>query len=435
VRRYGGYAPPLIPQTLGRKDDAALARAIVDGLPNTQMAAFREVVGEEQSHALVALLREPLAEITWSAEDIAASREEVPVDVGALPSHIRRENLTLVVERGTASVSVLDGDSLVELDRYPVGRIHGGLKFDRRFRKVLASTRDGTVVEYDLVHGALRTMVKVGVNTRNIAVSPDGEFIAAANQLPAGLVILDAQLTPRKVFPLNGQPSAVYHLPGSDRFVLTLRDAPVLHSVRTADLSLRTLPLPEPFEDFVFVPGKSQMVASSRGGSRLLLYDYESERVLATLPTRGLPHLFSACFFTRDGALHAAFNHMGVPLLSVIEMQSFRVEKEFSLRGPGFFARTHPGSPYIFVDTNTEAIQLVEKATLELIEEPLRPAPGKKAMHVEFTADGKQALVSVWDDDGAVVIYDSASLEERGRLPYLMPVGKYNAGNKTRLLH
>jgi hypothetical protein len=59
---------------------------------------------------------------------------------------VLRENLTLVVERGTASVSVLDGDDLVELDRYPVGRIHGGLKFDRRFRKALASTRDGTVV-------------------------------------------------------------------------------------------------------------------------------------------------------------------------------------------------------------------------------------------------------------------------------------------------
>jgi hypothetical protein len=435
ARRYGGYAPPLIPQTLGSKDDEALTRAIVEGLPNTQMAAFRKVVDDEQARGLAGLLREPLGEIRWSEEDIAASRREIPLDVGALPARIRRENLTLVVERGTASVSVVDGDSLIELDRYPVGRIHGGLKFDRRFRRVFASTRDGTVVEYDLVRGGLRTKVKVGVNTRNIAVSPDGDFIAAANQLPAGLVVLDAQLKPQKVFPLEGQPSAVYHLPGSDRFILTLRTAPLLYSVRTTDFSLRTLELPEPFEDFVFVPGRSQLVASSRGGSRLLLYDYESERVLATLPTRGLPHLFSACFFTREGALYAAFNHLGVPLLSVVDMQSFRIEKEFPLRGPGFFARTHPGSPYIWVDTNTEAIQLVEKETLELLEEALTPKPGKMAMHIEFTADGKQALVSVWDDDGAVVIYDSASLEERGRLPYVMPVGKYNAGNKTRLLH
>jgi DNA-binding beta-propeller fold protein YncE len=277
--------------------------------------------------------------------------------------------------------------------------------------------------------------VKVGVNTRNIAVSPNGDFIAAANQLPVGLVVLDGHLHPLKVFPLEGQPSAVYYLPGGDRFVLTLRHAPLLYSVQTSDLSVRTVDLPEPFEDFTFVPGKTQLVASSRGGSRLLLYDYANERVLATLPTVGLPHLFSACFFMRDGVLFAAFNHMGVPRLSIIEMESFRIAEEIPLRGPGFFARTHPGSPYIWIDTNTDAIQLVEKESLELLGRALTPEPGKRAMHVEFTSDGDRAFVSVWNDDGAVVVYDSESLEELGRLPYAMPVGKYNAGNKTRLLH
>jgi hypothetical protein len=55
-------------------------------------------------------------------------------------------------------------------------------------------------------------------------------------------------------------------------------------------------------------------------------------------------------------------------------------------------------------------------------------------MHVEFTAEGDRALVSVWHDEGAVVIYNSKTLAEQGRLAFAMPVGKYNAGNKTRLL-
>jgi hypothetical protein len=55
-------------------------------------------------------------------------------------------------------------------------------------------------------------------------------------------------------------------------------------------------------------------------------------------------------------------------------------------------------------------------------------------MHVEFTADGKTAFVSVRDPQGAVVVYDAVSLEEMARLPFSMPVGKYNAGNKTREL-
>jgi hypothetical protein len=108
--------------------------------------------------------------------------------------------------------------------------------------------------------------------------------------------------------------------------------------------------------------------------------------------------------------------------------------REISLRGSGFFARTHPGSPYLWVDTNTDAIQLVGKRSLALLDRTLRPDPGKPAMHVEFTADGDRALVSVWHDEGAVVVYDSGTLEELERLPYAMPVGKYNAGNKTRRL-
>lgn len=61
----------------------------------------------------------------------------------------------------------------------------------------------------------------------------------------------------------------------------------------------------------------------------------------------------------------------------------------------------------------------------------MRPAPGKTAAHVEFTRDGRYALLSIWDDDGAVVVYDSKTLKEVKRLPMKKPSGKYNVYNKT----
>jgi mono/diheme cytochrome c family protein len=433
-RRYGGYSPPLLPQTLARKSDRVLERAILDGLPNTQMEPFAKLLDGEQARALVRLLREPVEGISWSAADMSASRVEFDIEAGAIPATLQRESLTLVVERGKGSVSVLDGDGLTELDRFEVGRIHGGIKFDRALRRALASTRDGTLAAYDLQRGGLWAKVKVGVNTRNVAISADGAFVAAANQLPQALVILDGDLHPLRVFPLEGQPSAVYQVPGSDRFLLTLRDAPRLYWIRYPELTLQSVELPEPFEDFVFVPGTQRLVASSRGGSRLLLYDYAREQVVATLATQGLPHLFSACFFPGPAGLRAAFNHLGTPRLTIVDMQSFEVVKEVPLRGSGYFARTHPGTPYLWVDTHTEEIQLIAKDSLELSVRSVVPERGKKAMHVEFTSDGARAFVSVWDDDGAVVVYDSTSLEELGRRSYAMPVGKYNAGNKTRLL-
>lgn len=432
VERYGGYAPPLYRDALARKDDDALARAILEGLPNTQMPALGDRLGEEQARALVAWVREPLQGVAWEEADIAASREVFPPGPQRIPASVRREALILVVERQTGSISVLDGDPLTELDRFPVGRVHGGPKFDRELHRVYAATRDGTVVEYDLDRGALRTRVKVGVNTRNIAVSGDGAFVAAANQLPPNLVVMDAGLRPIQSIPLEGQPSGVYAVPGEARFIVALRDVPQLLVLSLPGLELRRLELPEPFEDFTLVPGRTQLVASSRRGKQLLLYDFAAERVIATLPTSGLPHLFSACFFDHEGTLRAAFNHIGAPRLSIVDMQDFTLLAEIPLKGSGYFVRTHPATPYLFVDSNTEEIELVEKSSLRRQGRTLRPAPGKKAMHVEFTAEGERALVSVWHPEGAVVVYDSKTLVEVARLPYAVPVGKYNARNRTR---
>jgi mono/diheme cytochrome c family protein/DNA-binding beta-propeller fold protein YncE len=433
-RRYGGYAPPLIPTTLERKQDDVLVRAILDGLPNTQMPAFGKKLQENDARAIVELLRRSPGEISWTLEDIAASRVVEEPGPRTLGDEVDRAKLILVVERGTGSVSVLDGDSLEELDRFFVGRIHGGIKFDHDFHRALAVTRDGTLVQYDLDRGSARTRIKVGVNTRNIATSSDGHFVAVANQLPQSLVILDGNLVPLARFPLDGQPSAVYQVPGRQRFIVTLRDRPKIYFVELPGLQIRSNPVEEPLEDFVFVPGRPQLVASSRGGNRLVLYDYARDAVVGSLPIEGLPHLFSASFFEREGVLHAVFNHMGVPRVSIIDMEKFEVVREIPMAGAGYFTRTHPGSPYLWVDSDSDSIQLIDKKTLELQATKLTPQPGKKAMHVEFTAGGERALVSVWHPEGAVVVYDSTDLRELRRIPYAMPVGKYNAANKTRAL-
>ena len=61
-----------------------------------------------------------------------------------------------------------------------------------------------------------------------------------------------------------------------------------------------------------------------------------------------------------------------------------------------------------------------------------RPAQsgGKTAAHVEFDKDGRHALLSIWDRDGAVIVYEGESLRELKRLPMDKPSGKYNVWNK-----
>jgi hypothetical protein len=39
-------------------------------------------------------------------------------------------------------------------------------------------------------------------------------------------------------------------------------------------------------------------------------------------------------------------------------------------------------------------------------------------------------LVSIWEADGAIVVYDAASFAEVARIPMRKPSGKYNVHNK-----
>ncbi|MCP4184974.1 MAG: cytochrome C oxidase Cbb3, partial [Hyphomicrobiales bacterium] len=78
---------------------------------------------------------------------------------------------------------------------------------------------------------------------------------------------------------------------------------------------------------------------------------------------------------------------------------------------------------------NRDLVHIIDKRTLEIVK-TLRPAPGKTAAHVEFDKTGNHALLSIWDMDGAVVVYDAHTLKEVKRIKMVRPAGKYNVHNK-----
>ena len=77
--------------------------------------------------------------------------------------------------------------------------------------------------------------------------------------------------------------------------------------------------------------------------------------------------------------------------------------------------RSHENSRYAWTDSMMskefkDTMQIIDKETLEIVAE-LKPEPGKTFAHVEFTKDGKYVLASLWEMDGALIIYDAATLE------------------------
>lgn len=438
--RLGGTGPALIPETLGRLK--GIEGIIAEGRVSTQMEGFADRLSPEQISALVAYVQAPLDRVPeWSLAQIAESRQ-MNADYRPVTAPVFKAdplNITLVVETGDHHVSVLDGDTFEVLDRFATPfAVHGGPKFSPDGRFVYIMSRDGWAQKYDIwaLHEVGR--IRAALNSRNIAISPDGGRIAVANYLPESLTILDSDLNPVKVIATEvaGKPSrvsAVYQAPTRESFVLALKDAPEVWEVSSRDLSLRRIPIDEPLDDFFFSPDYSQLIGANRQGDKGVVIDLDDGHKVAELPLPGMPHLGSGITWERDGRRVMATPHLGEGVLSVIDMQDWSLVKQIKTDGPGFFLRGHASSPYVWADVffgpNKDKMHIIDKNTLEIVQ-TLAPFPGKTFAHTEFTRDGSHVLVSLWEDDGAVVVYDAKTLEEVKRLPMRKPSGKYNVWNK-----
>ncbi|HMQ92527.1 MAG TPA: cytochrome D1 domain-containing protein [Amaricoccus sp.] len=469
--RLGGIGPALLPETLGRMRGPVLAEVIAAGRANTQMPAFSGSLGADEIATLAAYLETPLAEVPpWGPEEIAASRSLDPEYVPAAAPAFDADpmNLFVVVESGDHHISVLDGDRFEVLDRFPTPfAVHGGPKFSPDGRFVFVMSRDGWVQKYDLwsLHEVGR--IRAGLNSRNIAISHDGKWLAVANYLPATVTILSTEdLSVARVIAVadrKGNPSrvsAVYQAPPRASFILALKDAPEIweistdpeapprhegfvHSFETGMeealasseglFARRRIEVAQPLDDFFFTPDYRNLIGAARDGEHGVVVNLATGREIAELPLTGLPHLGSGISWTLQGRRVMATPHLGEPRLSVIDLETWEVVATIDMLGPGFFLRSHETSPHVWADVffgpDRDAIHVIDKETLEILR-TLRPIPGATAAHVEFDRWGRHALVSIWEDDGALIVYDAATLEELKRLPMRKPSGKYNVWNK-----
>lgn len=469
--RLGGTGPVLIPETLTRMRGPAVSRVILHGRAATQMPGFKESLSETDIAALAAFVKTPLSRTpAWSVDDIASSLTLAPGYEPADRPAFKADplNIFLVVETGDHHVSVLDGGTFERLDRFATPfAVHGGPKFTPDGRFVFIMSRDGWVQKYDI--WSLREVgrIRAGLNSRNIAISKDGRWLAVANYLPNTLTVLSTQdLSVARIFEVadkTGAPSrvsAVYQAPNRNSFILALKDVPEIWEIATDPnaapvyegyvhshekgmvealatsqglFALRRIAVSEPIDDFFFDPEYRNLIGAARDGSKGVVVNLTVGREIAELPLPGMPHLGSGISWTRDGRRVMATPHLKEARLSVIGVDDWSLVGTIETEGPGFFLRSHENSPYVWADVffgpNKDAMHVIDKQSLKIVK-TLRPAPGKTVAHVEFDRDGRHALVSVWEDEGAVIVYDASTLEEVRRLPMRKPSGKYNVWNK-----
>ena len=242
--------------------------------------------------------------------------------------------------------------------------------------------------------------VRVGINTRNIAVSGDGRFVMAGNYLPHTLVALDARtLEPIRVIEVrdkdgrSSRVSAVYDAAPRKSFVAALKDIPEIweltydekaepvyegfvHDYRSGEgipvagpFPPRRTKLDEILDDFFFDPSYAYVMGASRDGGRGQVVNLDVRRKVADVPLPGLPHLASGISWTWQGRTVLATPNLKEAVVSVIDMKTWKPVKEIPTLGPGFFLRSHENSRYAWVDAfnspRRDTVQVIDKATLE----------------------------------------------------------------------
>ncbi|QFY88322.1 c-type cytochrome [Magnetovirga frankeli] len=467
--RLGGTGPALLPENMGRLKPKQAAKVIAEGRAATQMIGYKNQIDAAGIQALVDYIFTPLPEIPrWGEAEILASHIQHHPP-GSLPDKPKFQadidNLFIVVELGDHHATLLDGDSFEPIHRFPTRyALHGGPKYAEGGRYVYFASRDGWISKFDTFNLTYVAEVRAGINSRNLAVSHDGRFVMVANYLPHNLVILDAAtLKPVKLIEArdlrgnSSRVSAVYTADPRSSFIVALKDVPEVWEIsyqipppkgfgqwihdhrddsgeqnEANHFPIRRILVEDYLDDFFLTQDYSQIAGTARGGEGQVV-DLDLGRVVASIDLPGMPHLSSGISWPWNNTTVLATPNIRANSISLFDIETWQPVKEIETLGPGFFMRSHENSPYAWVDVffgkHSDAMHVIDKQSLEIVK-TLRPAPGKTSAHVEFTKDGRYALVSIWDLDGALVIYDAKTLEEIKRLPMKKPSGKYNVHNK-----
>ena len=408
----------------------------------------------------------------WGEASIRFSRFEKP-EAAALPPKPRWQadpmNLVVVVEAGDHHVSLVDGDRFEVIHRFASrNALHGEMKFTPDGRFVYFGTHDGWVTKYDLWNLTPVAEVRAGLDMRNLALSGDGHWVMAANYVPRTLVLFDADLNLVRSYPaatLDGKTAsrvaAVYDATLRHSFIVAMKDIPELweisydpkaepifdglvHDYRMGEglakpgfLGVRRTLLDEPLEDFFFDQSYRHAVgtAINQGGKPVgaQVVNLDVRRRIADFPLPGMPHLGTGIAFVSKGTVALASSNLQEGALTVVDMKTWKVVKTIRTPGPGFFIRSHENSAYAWVGSMPspiarDTITIFDKRTLEVRAQVREP--GRTLSHIGFTRDGRYALASMCEMDGALIVYDARTFKELKRLPMSKPISNYNVGMK-----
>ncbi|MBE2198851.1 MAG: c-type cytochrome [Anaerolinea sp.] len=456
--RAGGIGPALLPGAL-TENDAFYVDTIKNGRPGTIMPGWGNLgLRDEEIWLLFGYLRtEPEgADVLWTMADIQASHT-ILIDESTLPitpTHSGNlDNLMLVTEREAERIAVFDGDTHTLLGRINTSYRAHGYAFDpTNDRWAYNIGRDGWLFKMDLYTLQPVTKVRVGLDSRGLAISDDGHYLIAGNFAPYTAVILDAHtLQPLKVIDTEGyDPDGRWVqsrvaitsdvAPGlvGPYFIIALKEA---GQVWRIDFSQPDFPITKLtnvgriLHDGFLSPDNGRFYLASQEDNSMAVIDVTNWTLVAQIATGDTPHPGSGAVWEANGQTYGATTHAGEGLVTIWNLADNQIAAQIPTSGPGLFIRAHEQNPYIWADTmfasSPNQIYVIDKETFTVTHVI---TDGLMTLHPELTNDGQFVYISDWQGE-VVRVYNAQTFALVAELPDLItPTGIFNTSRRYEML-
>jgi nitrite reductase (NO-forming) / hydroxylamine reductase len=481
--RNGATGPALTPDLTAPKGTAGLAAIIFHGTPRGMPDWGKQgVLTQEQAEELAVFLQmDPPAPPEMALSQMLDTWEvEVPVaERPSAPEHDRDwQNFFAVTLRDAGQVAIIDGDTFEVLNKVDTGYAVHISRMSATGRYVYVIGRDGRASLIDLWMEVPDTVaeVKTCYDARSIEVSkysgPEGDFYDRYTIVgcywPPHFVVLDGlTLEPFKIvstrsytydtneFHPEPRVAAIVASHHKPEWIVNVKETGQIWLVDYTDPKapgIKMLEAERYLHDGGWDASRRYFLVAANQANRVAVVDAIDGAMEALVDTPAIPHPGrGANWIDPDYGPVWTTSHLGEGAMIAIGTDpeghpehAWKVVRNIPLLGGGsLFVKTHPNSPWIWVDHTLnpdEGIQrsvcVVAKADPTETARCWEVADYGRAVHFEYNRQGTQVWVSVWgraDEPGRVgeiVVYDDATLVEIARIPDLVtPTGKFNVFN------
>ena len=481
--RKGATGPALTPDLMQPKGTLALAAIIFNGTPRGMPDWGNQgFMTKEETEIMAEYLQiEPPQPPEMSLDQMLASWNLLvpPEDRPTEPQTERNwENYMAVTLRDAGQVAIVDADTYEVVANVNTGYAVHITRNSATGRYLYTIGRDGKLALVDL-WSEIPTKVaeaQLCYDARSVETSKySGELGDFTDKLaivgcywPPHFVILNGEtLEPFKIVSTRSytwdteeyhpepRVAAIVASHFKPEWIVNIKETGQVWMVNYSDPVNPTIKMIEA-ERFLHDGGwdstKRYFMVAANNMNTIVVVDALEGKLEALVEVAGIPHPGRGANWIDPefGPVWSA-SHLGEGVITSIGTDpvnypenAWKVVRTTKLPGSGsLFIKTHPNSPWIWVDmtlnpdpATSRTICVVAKESPEEVYKCWEAATYGRAVHFEYNMQGTEVWVSIWGNAdipgevGEIVVYDDKTLEEVARIPNLVtPTGKFNVYN------